>query len=195
MISLRKPTFESIRRHLAAQALREYTYSQVGATSDEAITTHPPAGYALDHTRVRIGTGGDVFQAAIEGLREWRQFRLGWLEALPGDAPLAVGVTVAVVARALGVWSVNCARIVYTIDGEAGTVRRFGFAYGTLPDHIEAGEERFLIEWDRATGSVWYDIIAFSRPRHFLARLGYPWVRRVQKRFARDSAAAMASAV
>jgi uncharacterized protein (UPF0548 family) len=42
---------------------------------------------------------------------------------------------------------------------------------------------------------VWYDIRAFSRPRHVLARLGYPLTRRTQKRFARDSVAAMGNAV
>ena len=72
---------------------------------------------------------------------------------------------------------------------------KFGFTYGTLPDHAESGEERFLAEWDRATGWVWYDILAFSRPRHLLTRLGYPWTRGVQRRFARDSAAAMVRAV
>jgi len=78
---------------------------------------------------------------------------------------------------------------------EEGPVQRFGFTYGTLPDHAGSGEERFLIEWDREEGSVWYDILAFSRPRHLLARLGYPWVRRVQKRFGWESAAAMCRAV
>jgi len=38
---------------------------------------------------------------------------------------------------------------------------------------------------------VWYDILAFSRPNQVLTRLGYPLVRRIQKRFAKDSAAAM----
>ncbi len=51
---------------------------------------------------------------------------------------------------------------------------RFGFAYGTLPGHVESGEERFLVEWDRGDDAVWYDILAFSRPNHVLTRLGYP---------------------
>jgi hypothetical protein len=38
---------------------------------------------------------------------------------------------------------------------------------------------------------VWYDILAFSRPNQLLTRLGYPWVRRTQKRFGRESAAVM----
>jgi uncharacterized protein (UPF0548 family) len=52
-----------------------------------------------------------------------------------------------------------------------------------------------LIEWDRADNSVWYDILAFSRPSHILAWLGYPIVRRTQKRFGRESAAAVLKAV
>ena len=67
--------------------------------------------------------------------------------------------------------------------------------YGTLPGHVESGEERFLIEWDRDTDRVCYDILAFSRPNHLLTRLGYPLVRRSQKRFGRDSAEAMFRAV
>lgn len=70
---------------------------------------------------------------------------------------------------------------------------RFGFAYGTLPRHVEQGEERFLVE--RVGDEVFYDILAFSRPRHPSARLGYPLMRRWQKRFGHDSAAAMRRAV
>jgi hypothetical protein len=70
-------------------------------------------------------------------------------------------------------------------------ITKFGFAYGTLPDHTGSGEERFLIEWDQTDESVWYDILAFSRPQHLLVRLGYPMLRRRQKRFGRESAAVM----
>ena len=96
--------------------------------------------------------------------------------------------------RAIGLWWLNSCRIVYVVD-EPGPISRFGFAYGTLPGHVEAGEERFLIEWDHGDDSVWYDILAFSRPNHLLSRLGYLFVRRLQKRFGRDSAAAMLKAV
>jgi uncharacterized protein (UPF0548 family) len=74
-------------------------------------------------------------------------------------------------------------------------VKRFGFAYGTLAEHAESGEERFTVEWDRDEDTVWYDILAFSRPRNSLARLGYPLSRLLQKRFAKDSKAAMLEAV
>ena len=130
------------------------------------------------------------FDAAKAALERWEQFDLGWVEAWPPQTPIQTGEVVAVVARAVGVWWLNACRIVYVID-EHAPIRRFGFAYGTLPGHVESGEERFLLEWDQNEGSVWYDILAFSRPNHLLAKIGYPFVRRMQKRFARESAAAM----
>ena len=136
---------------------------------------------------------------ARAALERWEHFRLGWVEALPADDTIQPGATVAVVARTFGVWWLNACRVVYVVDDERGPVRRWGFAYGTLPGHAERGEERFLIEWDRSSGGggggVWYDILAFSQPNHLLARLGYPLARRLQKRFARDSAVAMVRAV
>lgn len=189
MFRFRKPSPSALDEFRAAQAELDFTYSGVGATA-----ATPPPGYVVDRTRIRLGDGEDVLQKAKAALERWEQFRLGWVEACPVDTPLRVGEVVAVVARVLGVWWVNACRIVYAVD-EAGSVARFGFAYGTLPGHAESGEERFLVEWDRATDAVWYDILAFSRPRHPLARLGYPLSRRTQRRFARDSAAAMLRAV
>ena len=189
MLCLRRPTAETIQAFLRSQGSLDLTYSAVGAT-----TTSPPAGYVVDHTRMRLGAGEKVFAAAKEGLERWQQFRLGWLEASPEDTPIKEGQVVAILARSIGLWWLNACRIVIVVD-EDGPVKRFGFAYGTLPDHAGSGEERFLVEWDREDESVWYDILAFSWPRHFLARLGYPWVRRTQKRFGRESAAAMCRAV
>jgi uncharacterized protein (UPF0548 family) len=67
---------------------------------------------------------------------------------------------------------------------------RFGFAYGTLPGHAECGEEIFMVE-RHEDDSVHYVIKAFSRPRLWLARLGYPIARAQQRKFVRDSKAAM----
>ena len=189
MLSLRKPSLESIRPFLAAQAKLPFTYSAVGATA-----TTPPVGYVVDRTRIKLGEGEPVFQSAIAALRRWEQFRLGWVEAWSPDTPIQSGEVVAVMGRAIGLWWLNACRIVYVVD-ESGPIRKFGFAYGTLPGHVESGEERFLIEWHRGENSVWYDILAFSRPNHFLTRLGYPMVRRTQKRFGRDSSASMLKAV
>jgi uncharacterized protein (UPF0548 family) len=186
MPRVRKPTPDAVRSFLTTQAGLAFTYPAVGGTA-----TSPPPGYTVDYTRVRLGTGEGVFRAAKEALGRWEQFRVGWVEAGPDAPAIQVGTTVAVLARVLGLWWLNACRIVYVVDD----ARWFGFAYGTLPGHAESGEERFLIERNPDDDSVWYDILAFSRPRHPLARLGYPLTRRTQKRFARDSAAAMVAAV
>ncbi|QJW98226.1 hypothetical protein FTUN_5810 [Frigoriglobus tundricola] len=186
---LSKPSRDVVRDFIAAQARLDYTYPALGATASE-----PPPGYVVDRTRVELGAGEDTFRAARAALARWDHFGLGWVEAAPADTPIEVGAVVAVAARVMGVWWLNACRIVYVVDDD-GPVRRSGFAYGTLPGHAESGEERFLIEWDRASDGVWYDVLAFSRPRHPLARLGYPLTRRTQRRFARDSARAMQAAV
>jgi uncharacterized protein (UPF0548 family) len=189
MLSLRKPSADEVHRFLREQAKLSFTYAAVGATADKL-----PTGYVVDHTRINLGVGESVFQAAKAALQRWDQFRLGWLEAGPAETPIKTGEVVAILARAIGLWWLNGCQIVYVVD-ETGPVSKFGFAYGTLPDHAGIGEERFLIETNREDSSVWYDILAFSRPNHFLARLGYPLVRRTQKRFGRESAAAMLRAV
>jgi uncharacterized protein (UPF0548 family) len=131
---------------------------------------------------------------AKSALERWEHFRLGWVETWPLETPIQAGQVVAVIARLFCLWLVNACRIVYLVN-EEGPVERYGFAYGTLPEHVESGEERFTVEWHEADDAVWYDILAFSRPQQLLARLGYPLTRRLQKRFARDSAAAMQRAV
>jgi uncharacterized protein (UPF0548 family) len=183
------PSERVIRDFLAAQRELAFTYPDVGSTKDK-----PPQGFSVDHTRVRLGSGRQAFDAASQALRHWKQFDLGWVTAGPVDIPLEPGQTVAVWATILGVSVINACRIVYVVS-EEGPLTRFGFAYGTLPGHIESGEERFLVEWDRASNDVYYDILAFSRPRHWTARFGYPFARLQQRRFARDSAAAMQEAV
>jgi len=190
MITLRKPSAETVRAFLASQSRLDFTYPEVGATA-----TTPPGGYAVDHTRIRLGEGEAVFAAAQAALGRWEQFNLGWVQAWSPDDSIKAGGLVGVTGRALGLWWLNACRVVYVVDERDRPVTKFGFAYGTLPEHAESGEERFLIEWDRAGGGVWYDILAFSRPRQLLARLGQPWVRRLQKRFGRESAKVMASAV
>lgn len=182
---LQKPTSAELRQFLAEQGALNFSYAAVGATG-----TTPPAGFTVDRTRIELGTGESVFQAGKAALQRWQQLRLGWVDVWSPETPLEPGQVVAIMGWAVGFWWLNSCRIVYTVD-ELGPTTRFGFAYGTLPAHVQAGEERFLIEWDRNTDRVTYDILAFSRPEHVLSRLGYPLVRRSQKRFGRESAATM----
>lgn len=187
MFRIFKPTDAELRRYRDEQRELPFTYTAIGATLEcNAI----PAGYNVDRTRVQVGDGDVDFAAAKEAIRAWRHFEMGWVGVWPAGIPIEIGSLAVVVTHSLGLWSAHAARIVYTIDES----RRFGFAYGTLPGHAEQGEERFMVE-QLADGSVWYDVIAFSRPRHILAKLSYPLVRRLQKRFGRDTAAAMVRAV
>ena len=185
MVSFQKPAVDSIRRFIAEQAKLDFSYSAVGASA-----ATPPAGFVVDRTRIKLGEGEAVYESASAALRRWDHFRLGWVDVWSPETPIEAGEVVAVMGRALGLWWLNCCRIVYVVN-ETGPIRKFGFAYGTLPGHVESGEERFVIEWNQGDNSVWYDILAFSRPSQVLIRLGSPIVRRMQKRFGRDSAAAV----
>ncbi len=187
MFLCRKPSEEFVRQFIASQKDLAFSYSAVGATQGQ-----PPAGYAVDHNRIKLGRGHETYQRAISALRSWQQFDLGWVTLVPPGQPLKVGTTVAVQAKTFGFWSLNAARLVYVIDEEDSEKARFGFAYGTLPDHVERGEERFTVEWRKDDDdTVWYDIYAFSRPKQALVRLGFPIARMLQKRFVRESLAVM----
>jgi uncharacterized protein (UPF0548 family) len=187
-----EPSPQRISRFLDAQRGAPFSYDEVGATREGAKT---PTGYAVDHNRARLGRGRDTFEKAVAALYSWKMFDVGWARLLPVDAPVEVGTTVAVLARHYGFHSLNPCRISYTIEeDEDGLVRR-GFAYGTLPEHGERGEERFTVEWRREDDSVFYDLYAFSRPNYLIAKLGNPLSRRLQCRFARDSLQAMDRAI
>lgn len=183
-----EPSRKRIEEFLRGQREAPFSYPDVGASRKGA-----PPGYTVDHNRVRLGEGEEVFVRASEAIRNWNMFDLGRVSIRPPDAPIEVGTTVAVLGHHYGFWSLNACRIVYLVE-EAGEVHRYGFAYGTLPEHAESGEERFTVEWNRTDDSVWYDVYAFSRTRHPLARLGYPAGRMLQKQFARDSKQAMVRA-
>lgn len=187
MLSLSKPSANQIQEFIETQRNLPFSYSQVGATQGVA-----PLRFNVDHNRRKIGEGEEAYERAVAGLKSWKQFDLGWVQIVTPHVPVEIGNTVAVQAKSFGFWSLNACRIVYLIGDDTVMKGKFGFAYGTLPDHVECGEERFTIEW-HADGSVWYDIYAFSRPRHPLARLGFPVTRRLQKRFAMDSLATMSA--
>ena len=190
MFTLTEPSSDDVARFISTQRNLPFTYAEVGATRFDPVEA--PRGFNLDHHRIQLGNGVELYDRVVEALQQWQQFDLGWVTVVPQGVKLEKDAVVAVKARAVGTWSLSACRVVYTIN-EQGPVRRSGFAYGTLPDHVERGEERFLIEWDPLDNSVWYDILAFSQPRHPLVKLGSPVARRLQKRFARDSLAVMKS--
>ena len=189
MFFVNKPDPERIREFLAAQKSRQFSYTHIGASRTAA-----PRGYVVDHNRVQLGEGRSAFERAKDAIKQWKTFDIAWLELFWPDTPIEEGATVAIVVSHLGFWSLNAARIVYTVEAERGALETYGFAYGTLPDHAEMGEERFTVEFHPGDESVWYDLRAFSRPR-LLARMAFPYTRALQKKFAADSKLAMQRAV
>jgi uncharacterized protein (UPF0548 family) len=188
MFLLREPSEETVRRFIASQAELPFSYSEVGGTRSSL-----PTDYTVDHNRIVLGRGEDTYRRAVQALQSWKQFDLGWVKIVPSGTAVEAGAVVAVKARAFGLRSLNACRIVYMLDEDQQLKARFGFAYGTLPDHVECGEERFTVEWHQ-DDTIWYDILAFSRPQHAAVKLGLPLARMLQKRFAKESLAVMVAA-
>jgi uncharacterized protein (UPF0548 family) len=186
MLLLSRPKDSLIRAFLDAEKHLPYSYPEKGRSLEE----QPVAGYDNDLNIIELGQGDAVWLAAKEAVRYWKMFPGEWAYIEPDAPPIFKDETVAMVARVMGLWWLNSCRIVYVIDNE----HQFGFAYGTLPGHVECGEELFIVEKDEA-GRVRYRLRAFSRPRFWLARLAYPVARAYQRKFVRESKQSMFSYV
>jgi uncharacterized protein (UPF0548 family) len=189
MLLFTRPTDERIQTFLANQQDRQYSYDEVGATRGRL-----PSGYRVLHDRAELGYGSAQFARASEALNQWKMFDVPSVKLCWPTTPIQAGSLVAVLIKHFGFWSLNFCRIVYVIDEES-PVRRLGFAYGTLAEHAERGEERFTVEWDRSSDLVSYDILSFSRPGNWKTLVSYPVARRLQQHFVDYSLIAMVRAV
>ena len=186
MIRLRRPSAHEIRTRLDAID-RNFSHCEVGGTADPAALEDLASHYVIDRRRFPLGRGRDLFAQARAALFAWRHFEIPWLELHGADRPVHEGQVVATLTHAFGIWFLNPCRVVYRVD-LPGETDEAAFAYGTLSGHVASGEERFTVRRDPRTDEVYFEILAFSRPAMLLTRVGHPWMRRVQKRFA-DSAA------
>jgi uncharacterized protein (UPF0548 family) len=188
MFLLRRPTPREVERFLDRSHALPLSYGPTG------IVMHRPAVYRFDEQVVIVGRGEADFERARVALTRWNHLDIGWVEAFPARLSIEVGTDVAVLIRHLRFWSLNGARVLYQVGGIDGQ-DTFGFAYGTLTNHAESGEELFEVSIDRQTGDVAYRIRAVSRSQGVVTRLGQPIVRRLQERFRNDSAVAMRRAI
>jgi len=188
LFGLKPYSEEFVRKFVSKQPRSRFSYSEVGASA-----ASPPSGYNVDHNRIMLGTGESTWNRAVSAVRRWEMFHIPWIRLFWPTANIRVGTDVAVEVRYHGFHSLNACRIVYLVD-ESGPLSRYGFAYGTLREHAETGEERFTVEWDRVKDEVWYDTLAFSRPRSVLAKLAYPLSRSLQRQFAEALKLAMFNA-
>jgi uncharacterized protein (UPF0548 family) len=188
---LSKPTQEFADRQLSGARTLPIACPRVLSLEGLPADARLPLGFSHDRSTSVIGRGQSAFDAARRALQQWAHFDLGWVRVTNPLTPIERGQLIAMEAHTAGLWSISISRIVETVD----TPTRFGFLYATTRMHVEEGEERFVIELDPASGQVWYLIEAISRPRHLLARLGWPFARAMQHRFVRDSHVHMRSVV
>jgi uncharacterized protein (UPF0548 family) len=171
MFSVRRPTTADLARVVADQATSKLTYADHGATLGSR-----PAGYRHDQWNADLGSYDEsAFDRLGAAIVDWQVQRAAGLTIYPAD-PVRPGLTFALSFRLSGVYVVAAGRVVY-LTREPG---RRGFAYGTLPQHPEEGEEAFHVVRDGSR--MMLQITAFSRPRHPLARAGAPVTRLVQVR-------------
>jgi uncharacterized protein (UPF0548 family) len=170
------PSTDDLAKLVSGERESQLTYSEVGST---ASPDSRPAGYRHDRWTADLGSfTPDRFAQAAAALAQWQVQRGAGLTIYPGD-PVRPGATFALVFRLAVVDVVATGRIVYVTTEPD----RFGFGYGTLPSHPERGEEAFHVV--RQGSRLLLEIVAFSRPRHPIARLGAPVTRTVQMRVTR----------
>jgi uncharacterized protein (UPF0548 family) len=124
-------------RFLDDQRSLPFSYPEVGASRVGA-----PPGYPVNQLRGRLGAGRETFARAVEALRSWKMYETGWTKLCWPEVPITEGTVVGILGRHFGLWSLNACRIAYTIEEEGPPLERYGFAFGTLPAHVERGEER-----------------------------------------------------
>ena len=177
-----RPTQEAIDRFICSSRGLPLSYSPVGIVKTRTVHRD------LDEQVVTIGHGKADFERARAALSAWEQFDIGWVEAFPGHAPVAVGTVGGSYAiSGSGPRTVAGSSTRWAI----GMGASYGFAYGTLTNHAEGGEELFEVFLDPQTDDVKYRIRAVSWPQAMVARLGQPIVRLLQARFRKESAEAM----
>ena len=181
-VYIKCPQTTQLSGFLAKEKARSFTYTELGETQKAKLV----AGFDNDLLVGKIGQGSADFEKAKDAIRSWVMFPTAWTKILPEKPPMQTGENVAMLAQFMGLWWRNSCKIIYTID----ETRRFGFAYGTLPGHIETGEELFLVYLNDSEDVI-YEIRAFSKPYHIFAKIGYPLVRFLQEKFRQDSLQSM----
>lgn len=148
---------------LADLADLPFTYTEIAATADGAQL---PPGYQHMRRSARIGTGAERFEQAATAVLRYGMLRGAGVRV---QATTEVAERGTLVLGRLGPIPAPC-RVVYVVDEPNCR----GFAYGTLPGHPECGEERFAVRYDPDSGSVYSEVVAFSRHATWWSRLGGP---------------------
>jgi uncharacterized protein (UPF0548 family) len=180
MIAFSRMTDSTWPEFLAAHRDAPLSYDSVGMTLGECPA---PAGFVVDEYRLRLGDRPGLWEAACRAVDEAAMMRLSWLDGHLAPGEWKEGRLVGMAARFLGIWWINANKVVRLIRGGE---TQYGWVYGTTVEHVEAGEEAFLLTRDNG-GEVVFIIRAVSRPRHILVRLARPMARVLQWRFGSEA--------
>jgi uncharacterized protein (UPF0548 family) len=185
MLQLAKPSRELLQRVLQEERFLPFSYQEVGASA-RAL----PAGYHHDRVETDLGPDeGDRFERARHAVLNWVPQHGAGIDVFP-DSPVEPDLAMVLsIHLPLVGWAVASARVAYVLDEP----NRAGFAYGTLPLHPERGEEAFRVV--RRSGRVVFQVVAFSRPRLLVARVGAPVARAFQVRTIKTYLVAMEAAI
>jgi len=168
-IALRRPSDEKLIGLWEQQSSLPVSYKNAGMTR-----SGPHRGYRHHKASVSLGVG--TFKEGREVLRAWGAQRGAGFGVHP-ERPVAQGMAVLVYGRLGPLYTSVCCRVIYIIDEDD----RWGFAYGTLPHHVERGEESFIVSKDKED-NVTFTVESLSRPASVVARLGSPIARAIQNR-------------
>ena len=142
-----------------------------GASMSDA--TSDRTWHVVDHSAA-LGHGEACFRAASYRLNSWRTHshaRVG-VELISEEDARGTDI----VRLHFGPTTSPCA-IIYREHSKHRTV----MVYGTLAGHVECGEEAFIVEL-ASDGTVTGRCVAFSKHAWWLAKLGAPVARWVQRR-------------
>ena len=190
-IFLRCPQKDQIAQLTQQYSASPVTQTDVGSTRkwDRSVPAQIPApqlikqnGYRLLHQRQKIGTGEQVYLAAVDELSRGKCFDLGWVESVL-QRPLEENDTFCLLVRAFGFCSANFCRVIYREEESTAESRFFAIGVGTLKRHAAIGEERLSLNWNRETDEVHFLIDSYSQPSSWLAKLFAFYLRRQQLKF------------
>lgn len=170
-ITVLRPNEEQLCQLCRRLIDRSVTCEGVGSTATGPL----PSGYRHDRQSVVLGSGPETWKSGRAALTTWKAHQHARVAVTPRDAPLEEGRIVIATTRVGPLWVVAPCRMVYATNEPD----RFGFAYATLSGHPEEGEEAFHLHRE-SDGTVHFEIVAFSRPAVWLARLAGPLSRAAQ---------------
>jgi uncharacterized protein (UPF0548 family) len=159
-VKLGRWTTDELTERLERAGRAELNFDSPGSTLGLAPPTPRPGDFDL-----AIEVPGTV-AAAAAALRGWRAHEGIRARVVPEGAALVAGTSLLVVAPFGPVEMAVPNRILHVVDEPD----RFGFVYGSLAGHAEAGEELFLAE-AIGDGQLRLSVTVHAGPSSLAARL------------------------